>query len=202
METQGSVRGTGKVLLCSRSQMLVLTEVVSTLSGNPNDREPLEVFWQKHQLRDGGQRSSQETSPAISPQAPRSRERMRESPATSANGTNGSHGPLHSGASGFSTGNHLLNLSNHPASSLPIFLNIFGPLVFPLYRAALLRKRILFVGDAPVEEACHFGEFPSTLSVLTGHSMMKQLIDAKNINSIHSVSSVYFTVFYHILRSS
>ena len=45
----------------------------------------------------------------------------------------------------------------HPALSLPSFLDTFGPLVFPLYKAALLRKRILLVGQAPVEQACNFG---------------------------------------------
>lgn len=46
---------------------------------------------------------------------------------------------------------------HHPALSLPIFLDTFGPLIFPLYKAALLRKRILLVGQAPVELACNFG---------------------------------------------
>ena len=45
----------------------------------------------------------------------------------------------------------------HPALSLPSFLDTFGPLVYPLYKAALLRKRILLVGQAPVEQACNFG---------------------------------------------
>ena len=157
----------------------MLTRVASTLSGNPKDREPLVDFWQKHQLRDGGQTSSQGTSPAVSPQAPGSRKRTRESRTASANGTSDPHGRLNSGAPGLSPGNQRVDLSNHPASSLPVFLNLFGPLVFPLYRAALLRKRILFVGDAPVEEACHFGKFSPTLSVLAGRSMTKQFIDLK-----------------------
>ncbi|KAJ5359174.1 uncharacterized protein N7496_011587 [Penicillium cataractarum] len=38
----------------------------------------------------------------------------------------------------------------HPASSLPDFIESFGPLIFPLYRAALLRKRILIMAEAPV----------------------------------------------------
>lgn len=38
----------------------------------------------------------------------------------------------------------------HPASSLSEFIDCFGPLVFPLYRTALLRKRILLVTEAPV----------------------------------------------------
>lgn len=45
----------------------------------------------------------------------------------------------------------------HPASSLPEFIGSFGPLVFPLYRAALLRKRILFVTEAPVHIPCNYG---------------------------------------------
>lgn len=45
----------------------------------------------------------------------------------------------------------------HPASSLPGFTECFGPLIFPLYRAALLRKRILFMGEAPVHTPCNFG---------------------------------------------
>ena len=51
------------------------------------------------------------------------------------------------------------SLSNHhPALSLPTLLDTFGPLIFPLYKAALLRKRILLVGQAPVELSCDFGE--------------------------------------------
>ncbi|KAJ5331855.1 hypothetical protein N7476_001638 [Penicillium atrosanguineum] len=44
----------------------------------------------------------------------------------------------------------------HPASSLPDFLECFGPLIFPLYRAALLRKRILFMVEAPVHQPCNY----------------------------------------------
>ncbi|KAL2818331.1 hypothetical protein BJX63DRAFT_419266 [Aspergillus granulosus] len=44
----------------------------------------------------------------------------------------------------------------HPASSLPDFLTHFGPLLFPLYRAALLRKRVLFMAEAPVQIPCNY----------------------------------------------
>ncbi|KAL4747709.1 hypothetical protein BDW72DRAFT_182074 [Aspergillus terricola var. indicus] len=44
----------------------------------------------------------------------------------------------------------------HPASSLPDFLDAFGPLLFPLYRAALLRKRVLFMAEAPVQIPCNY----------------------------------------------
>lgn len=45
----------------------------------------------------------------------------------------------------------------HPASSLPGFIDCFGPLIFPLYRAALLRKRILLLAEAPVQVPCNYG---------------------------------------------
>ena len=51
---------------------------------------------------------------------------------------------------------------NHPAISLPRLLKSFGPLTFPLYRAALLRKRILMVGEPPVEQSCNFGKLSVT----------------------------------------
>lgn len=46
---------------------------------------------------------------------------------------------------------------SHPASSLPEFIDNFGPLIFPLYRAALLRKRILFMTEVPVQKPCNYG---------------------------------------------
>lgn len=48
-------------------------------------------------------------------------------------------------------------LSNlHPVLSLHDLISFFGPLIFPLFRAALARKRILIVSTAPVQRACHF----------------------------------------------
>jgi hypothetical protein len=46
---------------------------------------------------------------------------------------------------------------HHPAWSLPHLLEAFGPLIFPIHRAALLRKRILITAHAPVQEPCNFG---------------------------------------------
>ncbi|KAI5783646.1 hypothetical protein EDC01DRAFT_618882 [Geopyxis carbonaria] len=45
---------------------------------------------------------------------------------------------------------------HHPALSLSEFMDTFGPLIFPIYRAALARKRILIITHAPVEKACNF----------------------------------------------
>ncbi|KAI9675717.1 MAG: hypothetical protein M1817_001084 [Caeruleum heppii] len=44
----------------------------------------------------------------------------------------------------------------HPAESLSQFVDVFGPLIFPLQRAALLRKRILILCEAPVQQPCYF----------------------------------------------
>lgn len=46
----------------------------------------------------------------------------------------------------------------HPALSVLDYLDTFGPLVFPLHRLALLRKRILLVKSPPVRLACDFGK--------------------------------------------
>jgi hypothetical protein len=64
-----------------------------------------------------------------------------------------------SGFPGFGLSGH------HPALSLPSLLNTFGPLVYPLYKAALLRKRILIMNQAPVELACNFGIGPESYVV-------------------------------------
>ncbi|KKA26821.1 hypothetical protein TD95_000764 [Thielaviopsis punctulata] len=53
---------------------------------------------------------------------------------------------------------------NHPAHGLTRLLETFGPLVFPLFRAALLRKRILISCHAPVHQA---NDFVYDLSILS-----------------------------------
>jgi hypothetical protein len=45
----------------------------------------------------------------------------------------------------------------HPALSILEYLDTFGPLVFPLHRAALLRQRILLVRPPPVLLTCDYG---------------------------------------------
>ncbi|KAJ4313605.1 hypothetical protein N0V94_006875 [Neodidymelliopsis sp. IMI 364377] len=55
----------------------------------------------------------------------------------------------------------------HPALAILQYINTFGPLVFRLQQAALLRKRILFVGSPPVRTTC---EFVYNLSVLSSIS--------------------------------
>lgn len=61
-----------------------------------------------------------------------------------------------SDAAGFSARDHRLS-PDHPALSMLDFLDTFGPLIFPLYKAALLRKRILLMGSVPIQRSCNFG---------------------------------------------
>jgi hypothetical protein len=53
---------------------------------------------------------------------------------------------------------------HHPAMSLAQHLDTFGPLLFPLQRAALLKKRILIMTSAPVRAACNLVYNLSVLS--------------------------------------
>ncbi|KAL5612739.1 hypothetical protein BROUX41_004176 [Berkeleyomyces rouxiae] len=53
---------------------------------------------------------------------------------------------------------------NHPAYSITRLLDSFGPLIFPLFRASLLRKRILISCHAPVHEV---NDFVYDLSILS-----------------------------------
>lgn len=82
----------------------------------------------------------------------------------------------------------------HPAWSLNRLLDTFGPLIFPIQRAALLRKRILISTHAPVHEACNFGT--CVLQIL-GHqtnvtlTFLNQVYDISILANIpHSVSDI------------
>ncbi|KAH7390007.1 hypothetical protein BKA66DRAFT_460291 [Pyrenochaeta sp. MPI-SDFR-AT-0127] len=78
----------------------------------------------------------------------------------------------HSRARAISTASAVLPVDEslpdyHPALSILQYIDVFGPLVFRLQQAALLRKRILFVGSPPVRAAC---EFVYNLSVFSSIS--------------------------------
>lgn len=49
-------------------------------------------------------------------------------------------------------------LAHHPVMSVLQYIDFFGPLIFPMHRLALLRKRILLVTHAPIRSACEYGE--------------------------------------------
>lgn len=124
----------------------------------PKELQPLEDFWTEHQSTDDNgstKPSSQNGSPSADQDRPgqeRVSPNQHEQTRNRAMSTASALAPPGKGLS-----------SHHPAISLSIFLDTFGPLIFPLYKVALLRRRVLLVGQAPVELSCNFGQrsFPS-----------------------------------------
>lgn len=123
------------------------------LSKDPTKTQSLEDYWIIHQLHDEDDAQEQ----AIQPESPSADKAKRRKSQASPNGQVRSRKRAVTEASALAPPGQSLS-PHHPALSLPAFLDIFGPLIFPLYKAALLRKRILLVGQAPVELACNFGE--------------------------------------------
>ncbi|KAH7354159.1 hypothetical protein B0T11DRAFT_124711 [Plectosphaerella cucumerina] len=77
----------------------------------------------------------------------------------------------------------------HPAWSLVSLLDTFGPLIFPIHRAALLRKRILISCHTPVHEVC---DFVYNLSVLSNipHSVTEILDPAAPSHRLRPLFSI------------
>ena len=121
------------------------------MAQNPTQTSSLEDFWLEHQLREETLQDQipQNGSPSID------RVRRRQTQAQS-NGHVRTRNRAISTASALAPPGQSLS-SHHPALSLPTFLDAFGPLIYPIYKAALLRKRLLIVGHAPVELSCNFG---------------------------------------------
>ncbi|CAJ2510218.1 Uu.00g061180.m01.CDS01 [Anthostomella pinea] len=125
-----------------------LKVMASALAANSKDTGILEQYWEKNQARDpvkedSGALKEALESPSMSfqtpPKPPRGHTRNRSAS---------------DGAALIPPGHKLSPF--HPAWSLTKLLDTFGPLIFPIQRAALLRKRILISGHAPVQEACNF----------------------------------------------
>jgi hypothetical protein len=124
----------------------------SELIVDTSDTKILEEFWEEHKSED---LNGKETDSLLDTPTSMKFQATRSIPAKPKG-----HGRNRSA----SDGNALLppghNLSAyHPAWSLPRLLETFGPLIFPIHRAALLRKRILITSHTPVEETCNFGSY-------------------------------------------
>ncbi|KIW11715.1 hypothetical protein PV08_11017 [Exophiala spinifera] len=96
----------------------------------------LEEYWNRHKLQPDG---SSTKSPADANGQRSNGYRKARSMST---------------ATTFMPAQHKL-MPHHPAATLLDAFRTFGPLLFPVYRAALLRKRILIVTDTPVEFCCN-----------------------------------------------
>jgi hypothetical protein len=111
---------------------------------------PLEEFWDLYRLdKDSNGRTDEESSNGPSGQRPS---------ITAGTGSRG-----HSRARALSSLTNVLPSdqllpSFHPALSILQYIDTFGPLIFPLHRAALLRKRILLMTSPPVRLSCEYGK--------------------------------------------
>ncbi|KAK3504871.1 hypothetical protein B0T13DRAFT_18619 [Neurospora crassa] len=133
-----------------------LKDIASKLVVDRQQTHLLEDYWAQNGIQDG----------AHPPPLP---EAALDSPALSYKGGRPGPGKGHSRNRSASDGTVLMSSSHrlspyHPAWSLTSLLDTFGPLIFPIHRAALLRKRILISTHAPVHEACNFVYNLSVLS--------------------------------------
>lgn len=117
---------------------------------NTSDTRALELFWKQHRAGGASRRSS--TSPVAtrptSSAGLESRKRKRAlSDATLAGFTAEGAWP-----------------SDHPALHVPTVLDVFGPLLFPLQRAVLSRKRVLLLGSPSVQGNANTVYIASVLS--------------------------------------
>ncbi|KAF4637885.1 hypothetical protein G7Y89_g184 [Cudoniella acicularis] len=125
-----------------------LKELAGILIHNTTQTEVLEHFWEENKTR--GATPSIETESIESPTS------IQFKPIRNAPGKAKGHSRNRSASDGAALlppGQHLS--AYHPAWSLPNLLETFGPLIFPIHRAALLRKRILITAHAPVQETLY-----------------------------------------------
>lgn len=82
------------------------------------------------------------------------------------------------------------NTNSHPILSLRRLLSYYGPLVFEVWKAAILRSRVLLINNnLSVEECC---KFLHTLSILaTFPSDITHLVTEEKIRQLGSINSLY-----------
>jgi hypothetical protein len=128
-----------------------LKDMAAKLVADRKQTHLLDEYWDKNGVRE---------STALQPL----KDTPLESPVFSIKPTRPGFGRGHVRNRSASDGNALVPPGHrlspfHPAWSLTALLDTFGPLIFPIHRAALLRKRILISCHAPVHEVCNFGRY-------------------------------------------
>lgn len=116
-----------------------LRSLAKAIVKDQEDKKPLEAYWDKHGTIEGSNGAASSTANGSTISGDHRRKRTLSD----------------------ATGNFAVNEAmplDHPALSMPTLVATFGPLLFPLYREALLRKRILLLGTAPVQETCNLGK--------------------------------------------
>ncbi|KFY21052.1 hypothetical protein V491_03195 [Pseudogymnoascus sp. VKM F-3775] len=135
-----------------------LKQLAEKLAVETPDSTLLEEYWDAHKLQDG-KGSAQFDSILDSPSS------LVFKPQLGRPIQHDGHSRTRSASDGAALIHPGQSLSlYHPAWSLTTLLDTFGPLIFPIYRSALLRKRILISCHAPVQETC---DFVYDLSVLS-----------------------------------
>ncbi|KAL2015605.1 hypothetical protein VTK56DRAFT_5184 [Thermocarpiscus australiensis] len=133
-----------------------LKGIASKLAADPKQTHLLEEYWDNN-----GESGTSTARPLRDP--------ALDSPVFSLKSSRPGLGEWHPRRLSASDGAALIPAGNklssfHPAWSLTSLLDTFGPLIFPIYRAALLRKRILISCHAPVHEVCNYVYDISVLS--------------------------------------
>jgi hypothetical protein len=159
-----------------------LQKIASSLADDPSHTVPLEEYWAHHGVdkKSKGKNAQSQASEFSAPVRP---------------GKDHSRARALSTITAVSPSDHSLP-SFHPALSILEYIDTFGPLVFRLQEAALLRKRILFMTNPPIRPAC---EFVYNLSVLSSipHSVFSLLrSDADSVEGLHRIRAL-FTVGIH-----
>ncbi|GAP87770.1 putative duf2347 superfamily protein [Rosellinia necatrix] len=134
-----------------------LKAIASKLVVDSKDVSILEEYWEKNQARDPTDSVDDGAAAKESPGSPTMTLKDAKAPRGHARKRSASDGTA------LMLPGHRLS-PFHPAWSLTKLLDTFGPLIFPIHRAALLRKRILISGHAPVEQVCNFVYNISVLS--------------------------------------
>ncbi|KAL8794157.1 MAG: hypothetical protein Q9195_003225 [Heterodermia aff. obscurata] len=168
-----------------------LKELARVLVKNPENTQPLEDFWEQHQVHDEDdptQKDFEVTSPSFD-------KNKRNEGQPSPNGQPRTRNRAISTAFALAPSGQGV-ASHHPALSLPSFLDAFGPLIFPLYKAALLRRRILLVGHAPVELTCNY---VYDISVLSG--IPSSVIDLLPLEPLPTRLYPLFSVGVHDMQT-
>ncbi|KAK3944296.1 LCHN protein [Diplogelasinospora grovesii] len=122
-------------------------DMASKLAADRKQTQLLEKYWEEN-----GARESSAPQP-LQKETPLSSPALSFKPSSRAKGHSRNRSAS-DGAALIAPGHRLSPF--HPAWSLTSLLDTFGPLIFPIHRAALLRKRILISTHAPVHQVCNF----------------------------------------------
>lgn len=143
-----------------------LSRLAKQLAGNKEDAGILESYWERHEEQGEVQ------SPKSQHDLPGGPKRKR--------GSESHHGfMLDAGG-----------VQDHPALYMSSLLDSFGPLIFPLCRAALLRKRILLLGSPPVQRNCSIVYILSVLSSIPQPTSEVLSANTQPLHRTHALFSV------------